>query len=63
MDPLAVLGVVYLIIVIIWLLIAIATSRSAAVRGHRWFPWLIVGLLLGPLAWAFALSLHERKRQ
>ena len=48
--------------VVLWLIIATETARSAAMRGHRWGGWLICGLLLGPIAWCFAMSLRDYRR-
>ena len=61
MDPVAILGTFYLVVVIAWLAIAIATAIAASKRGHSALAWLIVGLILGPLALAFALSLIDKR--
>ena len=47
---------------VVWVLCAMETALSASQRGHRWWGWLVCGLLLGPLAWCFAMSLEGYRR-
>ena len=62
-EMLVLAGNVFVIaVVVVWVLIAIETAHSAKKRGHAWVGWLICGLLMGPLAWCFAMSLRDYRR-
>jgi len=51
-----------LLLGVVWVFCSFEAAISARQRGHRWWGWLVCGLLLGPLAWAFAMSLRDYRR-
>ena len=62
MGSLSAVEVVVVIPAALWVLCAIQVAASAWQRGHQWAGWLVCGLLLGPLAWCFAMSLTDYRR-
>lgn len=39
---------------VVWVLIAVATTLFMAHRGHSWFPWAVISGALGPISWPLA---------